>query len=251
VAPTGSPIGESNSSFSDANGGLSYRQFPGSQFILSKGSDELSVDLSDLHAAVISDSSGDTLIMYDNGTFVAFLAKCALEVVGKWPLPSAPGSSARRDFGELLARDASSLVCNAAQFFCNDWRGVGIAALATSVSCHLIGAAIGEAVGGGIGFLGNALGPEVGIPATIAGLILGKKYGEYACNVGVAILLFELCQACPSNKCPPGKISCVAGGPCQDALSDPNNCERCGNVVSASLPSSLPKSLSSPLQAQY
>ncbi|CZR67801.1 uncharacterized protein PAC_17700 [Phialocephala subalpina] len=229
VAPTGTPIGQSNSSFSDEFGGLQYQQFPGSEFIISNGNDTLYVDLSSPHAAVISDSSGDTLIMYDNGTFVAFLANCGLEIVSTWPLPSAPADKARRAGGELEARQASGVLCNAVQFFCNDWRGVGLAALATSVGCHAIGAAIGQVVGGGIGFLGNALGPEVGIPATILGVVVGKKYGEYACNVGVAILLFELCKACPATNCPPGTISCN-GGPCQDALSDPNNCESCGNV---------------------
>jgi hypothetical protein len=39
--------------------------------------------------------------------------------------------------------------------------------------CNVIGGRIGANTGGDIGFLGNAAGPEVDLPATILGTALG------------------------------------------------------------------------------
>jgi len=239
-SPTGTPIGQSNSSFSDAYGGVQYQQFANSQFIIQNAtSGPFYLDLSSPTELVISDTEGDTLIIYSNGTFVGFVGNCELEIVGSWqPTPGAGGKE-RRDVG-LETRQLPSGLCNGIQFFCNYGIGAAISGFGAAFVCASIGAEVGADIGGGIGFLGNLLGPEVGIPTTIAGVIIGEalggfvagRLGQSLCGAGTAYLLFEMCDACPKTNCAPGTITCN-GGPCQDALSDPNNCGGCGIVVSA------------------
>jgi hypothetical protein len=216
---------------------LQYQQFPGSQFILQNAtSGPFYVDLSNPSELVISDTQGDTLIIYSNGTFVAFAGNCELEIVGTW---QGSGSKEKRGF-ELETRQVSSVLCNDIQFFCNNGFGVAVAGGAGAFLCASIGASVGAGIGGGIGFLGNFLGPEVGVPTTLEGVVIGgrigaflaTRFGQTLCGAAASYGLYELCLACPpTTQCGPRTITCNSG-PCQDALSDPNNCGKCGNVVS-------------------
>lgn len=117
--------------------------------------------------------------------------------------------------------------------------------------CGLVNAQFGAAVGGGIGYLGNVFGPEVGLPTTIGGTVIGgaigaflaTPFGQMLCQAAGNGLLNAMCDTCPDPfTCEPGTISCN-GGPCLNLLIDPDNCGTCGNVVGAiSLfpPTSLP-----------
>ena len=195
--PTGTPIGQSDSNFSQELDELQYQQFPGSKFIVSDGNETFSLDVSDPHAAIISKVSGDTFAMYDNGTFVAFLFNCQLQIVGKWH----PAYEAtKREADELEVRKLSEAhwnkLCKGLDRFCYNWRG----SLATWITCALVGPAIGEAIGGGIGFLGNAAGPEVGIPTTLLGMAIGELLGPFACRFVLKRLLKEYCPMCRKRK---------------------------------------------------
>jgi hypothetical protein len=238
TAPTGIPIGQSNSSFSAANGGLQYQQFAGSQFIIQNGtSGPFYVDLSSSSQLVISDTTGDTLIIYSNGSFAAFAGHCELEIVGSW---STTGSGSKEKRNALERRQSSGGFCSDIQLFCDSKFGVGLQAAIEYSLCLSIDVELGAAIGEGVGFLGFALGPEVGIPTTLAGEYLGGllgsfiagKLGQGVCAVGAALVADSVCKACPSETCGFGTISCN-GGPCQDGLTDPNNCGKCGKVVSA------------------
>ena len=184
----------------------------------------------------ISDTDGDTLIINADGTFEAFAGNCAIEIVGKVPA-GASKSKAKRN--SLDTRQSSEL-CNDVQLFCNSRIGVFLEGAAGGALCLLLGSEIGADIGGGIGFLGNVLGPEVGLPTTLLGVYLGgrlggflaSKIGATLCSGVTSVLADALCKACPSSvQCGTGTISCN-NGPCQDALSDPNNCGACGKVVS-------------------
>jgi hypothetical protein len=230
-------IGQSNASFSAANGGLQYTQYSNSQFIIQDAnSGPFFVDLSSSSMLVISDTNGDTLIIYANGTFEAFAGNCELEIVGTW---TDTGSSSKEKRNALERRQSSSELCNDLQLYCNSRLGVLFSSLAGGFLCASIGAELGADIGGGIGFLGNILGPEVGIPTTLLGVYLGGPLGSFIagrigqtlCAGATGLLADSLCKSCPPT-CGFGTITCN-GGLCQDALSDPNNCGKCGNVVSA------------------
>lgn len=243
-SPTGTAIGKSDNTFSAAHGGLTYQQFADSTFILSNAtSGPYYADFSDPQRLVISDTEGDTLIIYSNGTYLGFAGNCELEFVGSWKAPLS-----KRDLDvslAIFARQVSSALCNTGV-------GVAIAGFGASYLCASLGADLGAEIGGGIGFLGNLFGPEVGIPTTLLGVALGGqlgafiagRFGQSLCGGAATALTYDLCQACPpTTQCGPGTITCN-NGPCQDALSDPNNCGKCGNVVSSRSPSLTSISLS-------
>lgn len=234
--PTGALIGKSDTNFTNANGGFQYQQYPNSQLIIqNNGTGPIFVDLSQPDMVSMSDSEGDTLILYANGTFEAFAGNCELEIVGSWNASSVNGSS-RAKRNELVTHESSEL-CNAAQLYCNSKYSVFINGAAGSAVCAFLGAEIGADVGGAIGFLGNVLGPEVGIPTTLLGVVLGArlgaflagKIGQTLCGGATSLLGDALCHACPPT-CGIGQLSCN-GGPCIDVLSDPNNCGGCGITV--------------------
>jgi hypothetical protein len=245
-APTGSLIGISNSNFSQQYNGLQYQQYPNSQLIIqNNATGPIFVDLSSNSSVTMSDGAGDTLILYANGTFQAFAGDCELEIVGSWLSPNgtspANGTLSRRqDLALGLGRRQSSELCDAAQAYCNSQLGTFITGVAGAVICGALGAEIGADVGGAIGFLGNILGPEVGIPTTLLGVVLGGrlgaflagKIGQALCGGATGLLGDALCKACPPT-CPAGQIRCN-GGACMDFLSDPNNCGGCGITVSIS-----------------
>jgi len=233
--PTGALIGQSDPTFSAANDGLQYQQYSNSQFIIQNATNgPFFVDLSCPDSVALSDTDGDTLIIYANGTFEAFAGACELDIVGTLPAASSKIKAKRN---ALEIRQSSEL-CNDVQLFCNSRIGVFLEGAAGGALCLLLGGEIGADVGGAIGFLGNALGPEVGIPTTLLGVVLGGRLGAFLaskigatlCSGATSLLADQLCKACPSSvTCGVGTISCN-GGPCQDALSDPNNCGKCGNV---------------------
>ena len=236
--PTGTLIGQSDQTFSANNDGLQYQQYSNSQFIIQNAtSGPFFVDLSSSSSVTISDTDGDTLTIYANGTFEAFAGSCEIEIVGSLLASSSKSKAKRKE----LERRQSSELCNDVQLFCNSRIGVFLEGAAGGALCLFLGGEIGADIGGGIGFLGNILGPEVGIPTTLLGVVLGgrlgaflaSKIGSTLCSGATSLLGDALCKACPSSvSCGVGTISCN-GGPCQDALSDPNNCGACGNVVSA------------------
>lgn len=223
---------KSDATFSAANGGLQYQQYPNSQFIIQNAtSGPFIVDLSSSSSVSISDTDGDTLIIYANGTFEAFAGSCEIEIVGSG-LAASSSSKGKRS---ALERRQSLDFRNDVKSFCSSTIGQVIIGLVSTGLCNAVGLKIGADIGAGIGFLGNVFGPEVGIPTTIAGVILGKKFSSYICSAATTLLGIELCEACPSSgSCSFGTLSCN-GGPCQDVLSDPNNCGPCGNIVSAFL----------------
>jgi hypothetical protein len=238
-------VGQSDETVVAENGGLQYKQYPNSQFVIQDdNSGPFFVDLSVSSAVTISDADGDTLIIYANGTFEAFAGACELEIVGSG-LAASSSSKAKRDACHLEKRQSSSAFCNDVQAFCNSAIGVFIEGAAGSALCAAVGADVGADVGaeigGGIGFLGNVFGPEVRTPTTILGVVLGEavgtflatKLGSTLCGGATSLLASKLCAACPSGtSCGSGTLSCN-GGPCQDIVSDPNNCGACGNVASA------------------
>jgi len=232
-SPAGAVIGESDAAFSAANGGLQYHQYANAQYIIQNAtSGPLFVDLSSSNSVSISDANGDTLIIYANGTFEAFASTCEISVVGSGPVA---GSSRKAKKDTLKERQSSSF-CTDLKAFCNSPIGVALIALASNRFCIVVAADIGADILGGLGFLTNVLGPEVGLPATIGGVILGAKIGTDICAVATALIAYGLCNACPSptkGGCGFGTLSCN-GKPCQDILSDPNNCGACGNVVRSS-----------------
>lgn len=95
-----------------------------------------------------------------------------------------------------ILSEVLSEVCGAIHYFCDNPLGVGLAALARGGFCLAIGSEAGASTGGGIGFLGNALGPEVGLPATMAGVLVGQRFGALLCGVAMAELTVLLCKAC-------------------------------------------------------
>ncbi|MCJ1403079.1 hypothetical protein MMC11_006302 [Xylographa trunciseda] len=201
--PTGALIGQSDQTFSDANGGLQYQQFSNSQFIIQNASiGPFFVDLSSPDSVAMSDANGDTLILYANGTFEAFAGACELDIVGTLPVPSSK-SKAKRNTLEMRQ---SAELCNDVQLFCNSRIGVFLEGAAGGALCLLLGGEIGADVGGAIGFLGNALGPEVGIPTTLLGVFLGSRLGAFLasdigavlCSGATSLLADQLCKACPT-----------------------------------------------------
>jgi hypothetical protein len=238
--PTGSPIAQSDSAFSAANNGLQWKQFPGSQYIISNDtSGPFYVDLSDATKITFQDAEGYILIYYANGNFDAFAGTCELEISGTWQPPTSPASEDKRTI-DLTTRQAGSSLCSDIQFICNTPLGIGITGITGAVACGQISPEITLAVGGGVGFLGSLLGPSVGIPTDLAGVVSGQpigtflsgRYGQILCNGAAAILAYQLCHSCPPpSACGPGTAVCN-NGICQDVLSDPNNCGSCGNVVS-------------------
>lgn len=232
-APAGAVIGQSDSKFSAANGGLQYQQYGNAQYIIQNAtSGPLFVDLSSSNSVSISDAKGDTLVIYANGTFEAFAGSCEISVVGSGPVTS----SSRKVKRSPLEERQSSSFCTDLKSFCNSPIGVALIALASNRFCIVVAADIGADILGGLGFLTNVLGPEVGIPATIGGVILGAKIGTDICAVATSLIAYGLCNACPDptkGECSFGTLKCN-GKDCQDILSDPNNCGACGNVVSTS-----------------
>lgn len=192
--PSGSVIGQSDEAFSAANGGLQYLQYPNSQFILQDDSSgPFFVDLSSSSSVAASDMDGNTLILNIDGTFQLFVSSCELEIVGAWL------TSSNRKRMELGRRQILSVLCNAVEFFCTSPIAADLISLFEKGACSLIGVEVGEAIGGGIGFLGNIFGPEVGIPATIAGIILGGRIGPDLCEFAIDQLSGLLCEACQNS----------------------------------------------------
>ena len=227
--PSGTVVGQSDATFSAANGGLQYQQYENSQFIIQNAtSGTFFVDLSSSTSITISDTDGDTLIIYANGTFEAFAGSCEIEVVGSGLAVSSSSSGKR----SALERRQSSALCSDVKSFCESEIGKFIITIVSTGVCNALGTQIGVEIGAGIGFLGNIFGPEVGLPTTLLGAFLGGKFSSYICAAATFLLSEGLCNACPDNGlCGFGTLSCN-GGPCQDILSDPNNCGACGNVVS-------------------
>jgi hypothetical protein len=135
------------------------------------------VDLSASSAVTISDADGDTLIIYANGTFEAFASACELEIVGP-ALPASSSSKAKRDACHLEKQQSSSAFCNDVQAFCNSAISVFLESAAGSALCVAVGANVGAEIGG-IGFLGNVFGLEVGIPTTLLGVALSETIGNF------------------------------------------------------------------------
>ncbi|KAF3162809.1 hypothetical protein EYR41_008635 [Orbilia oligospora] len=238
--PTGSVIGQSDDAFSQQNGGLSYQQYEGNQVVLQDPTNgPFFLDLSREDRIAISDDAGNTLVIYQNGTFEAFAGNCQISVVGT--VLEENGVSKRHN---LLMSRQSSPVCDAVQFFCNSRFSLIFAGAAGKALCNgigvQVGGLIGRQIGGAIGFLGNVFGPEVGVPTTLLGVFIGgrlgaSKFSEYLCAGVGAYLGEKLCEYCKEDvECGPGQISCNKG-PCQDALSDPNNCGGCGNKCASGI----------------
>jgi hypothetical protein len=194
--PSGSLIGQSDPTFSEANGGLQYLQYPNSQFIIKDASDgSFFVDFSSSSYVSVSDTDGDTLILYNNGTFQAFVGSCQVEIVGSWLTMNSNSNRKRMDKRNILS-EVFSEVCRGIHYFCDDPLGIGIAALAEGEFCSSIGSDVGASIGGAIGSLGEALGPEVGIPATIVGESVGGIVGDVLCTHALAELGALLCKSC-------------------------------------------------------
>jgi hypothetical protein len=110
-APTGALIGQSDLTFSTDNNGLEYQQYPNSQFVIQDSTNgPFFVELSSTTTVTISDTDGDTLIIYANGTFEAFVGSCEIEIVGSW---LAVNSSSKRKRSALERRQRSGVFCNA------------------------------------------------------------------------------------------------------------------------------------------
>lgn len=200
---------------------------------------------------IIEDDDGYQLTTYANGTFIAYVGNCTLEIVGTIPQLSNPANQSspvnqstpitRRDL-DVFKRQSGSALCDSLQFPCYNGLGAGIVAYGASVLCGALSVDLFADIGGGIGFLGNALGPEVGIPTTIAGVLIGEGVGTYVagvvgqrlCGAVAGGLVLELCAQCPvPTQCGHGTALC--NGRCIDILSDQNNCNECGISVSTCL----------------
>ncbi|CAI4211976.1 unnamed protein product [Parascedosporium putredinis] len=231
VRPAGNPIGQSNAEYTETTG-LEYLQYPDTRFAIHNSTQgTFYLDMSDARQLAVSDEDGDTLIIYENGTYALYVGNCEAAVIGTWLDPAEGAPVTKREVGLLANRDIGSALCKDIQFFCHETLGQAILAIGADRFCNAVGATVGSRIGGAIGFLGNALGPEVGIPTTIIGTVLGKKYGPVLCAGAMGALLFNMCGLCPKvEECGEGTIKCSETGPCQDGLSDPNNCGACGVV---------------------
>ena len=231
--PTGTVIGQSDSTFSAENGGLQYQQYPNSQFIFQEGSNgPFFVDLSSSSSISISDTEGDTLIINADDTFEAFAGNCELELVGTLPALS-PVRKEKRV--ALDKRQASSPFCTGIQFFCTGNIGPFIAGYEAAGLCLALGVDLGTTVGAAIGFLGNLAGPEVGVPTTIEGAVLGGRvgaflastFGQKLCGAIVTLATAKLCEACAA---PP--TGCTNPGVCgtYNAIDSPS-CGPLGDCI--------------------
>lgn len=185
---------------------------------------------------MLEDADGYMLILYANGTFLAFAGECELEIIGTVPLPT--NAVTPRDVA-LFKRQSGSALCNDIQFFCYKEIGAMITAGASAAFCNILGVEVFGWLGGGVGFLGNLLGPEVGIPTTLGGVVIGEaigaflasKIGNTLCGVAAGDFVYNMCGKCPDpSLCGHGTALC--NGKCIDILSDPNNCNGCGMTVS-------------------
>ncbi|KAF1828556.1 hypothetical protein BDW02DRAFT_574783 [Decorospora gaudefroyi] len=241
--PSGAIISQSDADFSEANDGLTWEQYPDSRFKVQANdtSPPQYLDISVPSQISISDEEGNTLILYGNGTYAAYTALCELAVFGEWDSDALPDVTRRGDTAVALfrKRQAGSSLCKDIQGYCSSTPGQILNAVLGNTICILLGQRIGQTVGGAIGFLGNALGPEVGIPTTLGGVVIGgrigaflaTKFGSNLCAAATTYAMVKICAQCPDPKlCGEGTLRCSLEGECQDVLSDPNNCGACGNT---------------------
>lgn len=226
-APTGSPIAESDSTFSSENNGLQWTEYPNSQFLAQNGaSGPYFIDMSSTSQVTISDTSGSTLILFSNGFYEAFIANCQLLVVGKYS--SGAPSKEKRSLAALDSRDNSAF-CTVIRPFCTGYLGPLAAAYLGGAACAglavTLGTLLGGVAGGAVGLLGFLGGPEIGIPTTIDGIAIGAEIGAESagplaaflgtpngsglCSVGVFVMTTAMCNACPT-----ASSNCVFPGTC-------------------------------------
>jgi len=80
--------------------------------------------------------NGDTLKIYDDGTFQYFIDRCELEIVGSW---STSRNSKNRKRMELERCQTSGL-CAAVEAFCDNpfWKSLATGTSATNLLCAAI-----------------------------------------------------------------------------------------------------------------
>jgi len=202
--PSGSLIGQSNDAFSEANEGLQYLQYPNSQFILQDNSSgPFFVDLSSSSSVAISDTAGNTLMIYANGTFQVFVGFCQLEIVGSWLASDSSGNrkrmaslERRRSWSEFT-HEVETSICSHIEAFCQSSIGNVITSYEAKSLCNRISVGVGEIAGGAAGsLLDEVLGPG----GTWGGAELGEELGAllapWICQKILKWLYQKLCQEC-------------------------------------------------------
>ena len=196
--PSGTAIGQSDASLSAANSGLQYEEYPNSQLTVQDDEDgPFFIDLSDPNAIVIAASDGDTLVLYTDGTFSAYVGSCEYQIVSRWhhgPLKLTSKAKKRSSMKEI---------CNIIHSLCEHPLAIILAeAIDAKIGvCAKVGAMIGEDIGGRIGYVGFLGGPEVGLPATLIGTVVGRKFGPVLCEKAVDLFIKEICdtvKTCPT-----------------------------------------------------
>jgi len=134
--------------------------------------------------------NGDTLKIYDDGTFQYFIDRCELEIVGSW---STSRNSKNRKRMELERCQTSGL-CAAVEAFCDNpfWKSLATGTSATNLLCAAIETEVLETIGAGIGFLFYEFGPHV----PLQGAFLGQRYGQEICEEGIKTAIDVLCEVC-------------------------------------------------------